>query len=69
MTTETISGRTYTSTRVRGFAPWSPRDDTLTLLDQVNGIFEEYRAQLPLTNRQIFYRLVGAHGYDKTEKA
>ena len=24
---------------------------------------------LPLTVRQIFYRLVGAHGYDKTEQA
>ena len=67
--TETVTGRTYTATRVRGFAPWSPREDTLDLLAKVNGIFVEYSAQLPLTNRQIFYRLVGAHGYDKTEKA
>lgn len=69
MSTETVTGRTYTATRVRGFADWNPRGDTLTLLAQVNGIFAEYAAQLPLTNRQIFYRLVGAHGYDKTEKA
>jgi hypothetical protein len=69
MSEETVTGRTYTATRVRGFAPWSPRTDTLTLLDQIRGIFREYSAQLPLTNRQIFYRLVGAHGYDKTEKA
>ena len=67
--TETVTGRSYTATRVRGFAPWNPRSDTLRLLDQVRGIFREYAAQLPLTNRQIFYRLVGAHGYDKTEKA
>jgi hypothetical protein len=65
----TVTGRTYTSTRVRGFAPWSPRQETLDLLDTVQGILREYRAQLPLTNRQIFYRLVGAHGFDKTEKA
>lgn len=65
----TISGREYTATRVRGFAPWNPREDTYVLLNQVQGIFREYSAQLPLTNRQIFYRLVGAHGYDKTEKA
>jgi len=67
--TETVTGRTYTATRVRGFAPWTPRQDTLDLLAKINGIFTEYSAQLPLTNRQIFYRLVGAHGYDKTEKA
>ena len=29
----------------------------------------EYGAYLPLTVRQIFYRLVGAHGYEKTEAA
>ncbi|HEY6276974.1 MAG TPA: hypothetical protein VIX86_11645 [Streptosporangiaceae bacterium] len=67
--TDTVTGRTYTATRVRGFAPWSPRPDTLALLDVVNGILREYAAQLPMTNRQIFYRLVGAHGYEKTEQA
>jgi hypothetical protein len=29
----------------------------------------EYAAHLPLTVRQVFYRLVGVHGYDKTEQA
>jgi hypothetical protein len=65
----TVTGRTYTATRVRGFAPWSPRPHVVELLDTVQGILREYRAQLPMTNRQIFYRLVGAHGYDKTEQA
>lgn len=65
----TVTGRTYTSTRVRGFAEWNPRPETLALLDTVQGILREYRAQLPLTNRQIFYRLVGAHHYEKTEQA
>lgn len=69
MSAETVSGREYTSTRVRGFAPWKPRGDTVQLLDQVRGILREYRAHLPLTNRQVFYRLVGQHGFSKTEQA
>ncbi len=36
---------------------------------QVKDVLEEYRAHLPMTGRQIFYRLVGAHGYPKTEDA
>lgn len=47
----TVSGRTYTRTRPRGFAPWSPRADTLALLDQVRAVLAEYRANLPLTGR------------------
>jgi hypothetical protein len=35
----------------------------------VQQILDEYQAQLPLTNRQTFYRLVGAYHYDKTERA
>jgi hypothetical protein len=56
-------------TRVRGFAPWSPEKATLALLDQVQGVLAEYADHLPLTIRQIFYRLVGAHDYEKTERA
>ncbi len=59
-------GRT---TRVRGLAPWQPRPDTCTLLEAVRAVLAEYADFLPLTLRQIFYRLVGAHGYDKTETA
>lgn len=66
---ETVSGRTYTRTRVRGFAEWKPRPHVLALVDQVRGVLEENRAYLPMTARQVFYRLVGAHGYDKTELA
>jgi hypothetical protein len=66
----TVSGRTYTSTRVRGFAPWNPRPDTLRLIERVQGILAQYQAQLPLTIRQIFYILVGSEeGYPKTEQA
>jgi hypothetical protein len=68
--TETVSGREYTSTRVRGFAPWNPRPDTMHLVQRVQEILRRYRAQLPLTNRQIFYILVGSdEGYPKTEQA
>ena len=68
--TETVSGRTYTSTRVRGFEKWSPREDTLTVVRRVQAILVQYQAQLPLTNRQIFYILVGSEqGFPKTEKA
>lgn len=55
--------------RPKGFAIWNPKAETVELLAQVNAVLDEYREQLPLTNRQIFYRLVGAYGFDKTEKA
>jgi hypothetical protein len=55
--------------RVRGLAHWSPQPATLALLTQVNDVLAEYAGYLPLTIRQIFYRLVGSRGYDKTERA
>lgn len=61
--------RIYTSTRVRGLADWTPQAKTRLLLDQILAILEEYRDHLPLTCRQLFYRLVGAYLYDKTEQA
>jgi hypothetical protein len=69
MSGETVSGRSYDHARVRGFAPWTPREGPAELIGQVQGILEVYREHLPLTARQIFYRLVGQHGFDKTEKA
>jgi hypothetical protein len=64
-----LGGATRVRTRVRGFAPWSPHGATLQLLDQVRAVLGEYEDHLPLTIRQIFYRLVGAHNYEKTERA
>jgi hypothetical protein len=56
------------SARPRGFIEhWAPRPETRGLLDRVNQVLAEYAD--PLTLRQIFYRLVGVHGYDKTELA
>jgi hypothetical protein len=39
------------------------------VLAQVDEVLREYRAHLPLTVRQIFYRLVGAFDFPKTEQA
>jgi hypothetical protein len=64
-----LGGAMRTRTRVRGFAPWSPQAETLRLLDQVRAVLDEYEDYLPLTIRQIFYRLVGVHSYEKTERA
>jgi hypothetical protein len=57
------------SPRVRGFAPWKPQSATMALLEQVRRVLDEYADYLPLTIRQIFYRLVGAYDYPKTENA
>jgi hypothetical protein len=61
--------RIYTSHRVRGLAAWNPQTKTRTLLDQIGAILKEYAEHLPLTCRQILYRLVGAYLYEKTEAA
>ncbi len=67
--TTLLGGAERRATRVRGFAPWRPQTATRMLLDQIGSVLEEYRNYLPLTCRQVFYRLVGAHEYDKTETA
>ena len=54
--------------RPRGYADWRPQPRTRVLLAQVAEILAEYRDHLPLTVRQVFYRLVAAHGYEKTER-
>jgi hypothetical protein len=64
-----LGGAQRGKTRPRGFVEWKPQATRLALLDPVQAVLTEYAAYLPLTCRQIFYRLVGAHGYDKTEAA
>lgn len=63
----TITGRTYKKGRPKGAAPWKPRADSLDLLDKVRDVLASYA--FPITARQVFYRLVGTHGYPKDEKA
>lgn len=53
----------------RGFIQWEPRGNSKVLIDQVSGILEEYVASLPITVRQIFYRMVGKHDYPKDQAA
>jgi hypothetical protein len=52
--------------RVKGFAPWRPQKRTEPLLADIEAVLEEYEEYLPLTVRQVFYRLVGK-GYPKSE--
>src|SRR4051794_39255340 len=68
-TDDLLGGAERGQTRPRGFVPWKPRPETRALLGQVRAVLLEYQDYLPLTCRQIYYRLVGAHGYDKTERA
>jgi len=56
-------------TRPRGFAPWTPRAASLALVQDVQAVLADYSEHLPLTIRQVFYRLVATRGYDKTETA
>jgi hypothetical protein len=55
--------------RPKGYAKWNLQKKTKVLMAQVQAILDEYEAELPLTARQIFYRLVGKYGYPKTEGA
>jgi hypothetical protein len=64
-----LGGARMRHTRRRGFADWTPRAKKQVVLDQVRSVLNEYQAFLPLTIRQIFYRLVATHGFPKTEAA
>jgi hypothetical protein len=66
---EITAGRENGRRRPKGYAPWSPHARTRVLLEQVDKVLEEYENYLPLSVRQVFYRLVGQHGYEKTERA
>jgi hypothetical protein len=57
-----------TQGRPRGYiSDYRPQRKTSELLKAVDRVLEEYRDHWPLTIRQVYYRLVGAHGYEKTE--
>jgi hypothetical protein len=68
MTTQRSRPAVKTHTRQRGYIEnYRPQAKTLVLLEDVAAVLSEYRAHWPLTVRQIYYRLIGAHGYPKTE--
>lgn len=54
---------------VRGYAKWSPGSDARFWVRKVREVTEEYRDYWPLSVRQVFYRLVAVHGYEKSEGA
>lgn len=62
-----VTGRTYTTTRPRGFAPWNPQAKTKLLLDEVRLQLDLWDDQQPVTIRQLFYGLIGRQVIDKTE--
>ena len=67
---EITAGREKPRRRPRGYdVDWRPQRKTRFLLEQVDAVIEEYENYLPLTIRQIFYRLVGEFSYEKTENA
>jgi hypothetical protein len=54
--------------RPRGYInDYNPQAKTRELLEQAQLVLAEYREYWPLTCRQIYYRLVGVFGFDKTE--
>ncbi len=53
--------------RPRGYAEWRPQARTKVLIEQVNEVLDEYALYLPLTVRQVFYRLVATQGFEKSE--
>jgi hypothetical protein len=58
-----------TKGRPKGFISWNPQPHVLDIIRKSKSVMAEYGQYGPMTVRQIFYRLVGEHGYDKTELA
>lgn len=53
----------------QGFASWRPTGESREILALIQQVLEDYKDYLPMTGRQIFYRMVGAYGYAKSEAA
>lgn len=61
--------KTHRGARPKGFMTWNPTEEVAYWIDNVKAILEEYAGYGPMTVRQVFYRLVGQHGYPKDERA
>ena len=55
-------------TRPRGFTPWRMNSDSAAIIEAALRVLEEYCEYLPLTVRQVFYRLVTLEVLGKTEQ-
>ncbi len=64
---EITAGRGNRRTRPKGYAEWRPQAKTHAVLEQIGDVLRDYEDHLPLTVRQIFYRLVASYDYEKTE--
>ena len=65
--TEITASRQSVS-RPRGYIEhYRPQQRTIVLINDAIKVLNEYHDHWPLTVRQIYYRLVGAYGYPKTE--
>jgi hypothetical protein len=53
----------------RGFINWTPNTNSRQLLVKVASVLGEYIDLLPLSIRQVYYRLIAVHGYPKSDKA
>jgi hypothetical protein len=63
-----ISTASCKTARPRGYIQnYRPQQKTKALIEAADRVLREYHAHWPLTVRQIYYRLVGAYGYPKTE--
>jgi hypothetical protein len=51
------------------YGGWSRGGESVALIGMAGAVFGFYVVLLARTIRQIFYRLVGADGYEKTEQA
>lgn len=54
---------------VRGYAKWNPTGETGYWFNRAAAVLRDYRQEWPLSNRQLFYRMVAEHEYAKDEKA
>jgi hypothetical protein len=53
----------------RGFINWNPNRNSQALLVKVGSVLGEYIDLLPLSIRQIYYRLIAVHRYPKSDSA
>jgi hypothetical protein len=42
-----------------GYAPWSPRGETLEAIDRIRSVLDDHLDYWPITPRQVLYRLMG----------
>jgi hypothetical protein len=63
-----ISAPIFYRPKIIGFAPYAPQANNRLIIERVKEVLATYSAYLPLTLRQVYYRLISIHEeYPKTE--